>query len=238
MKTGKKQEQQFRYRLNLQQFAGEGGQGGSGGEGGQGGGEGGQGGQGGTGGAGGEGGKGAKGGEGTKVTFTAEQQAEVDRILGDRLNKAQSKWEKELETKLADAKTEAEKLAKMNADQKAEYEKQKREEELAKREGDITRRELRATALEQLAEKGLPKTLADILVYTDADTTNKSLEAVEKSFREAVEAGVNERLKGNPPGGTGGGKGGTGQAGELGKRLATQSKTNEDLAKAQQSYFN
>ena len=136
-----------------------------------------------------------------KVEFTTEQQAELDRILGERLGKAQSKWEKDYQSKLEAAKTEAEKLAKMNADQKAEYEAKKREDELAKREGEITRRELRATALETLAEKSLPKTLADILVYTDAETTNASLDAVEKAFREA---GVNERLKGDPPKGGGG----------------------------------
>ncbi|TQR14610.1 DUF4355 domain-containing protein [Psychrobacillus lasiicapitis] len=139
-----------------------------------------------------------------KVEFTAEQQAELDRILGERLGKAQAKWEKDYQTKLEAAKTEAEKLAKMNADQKAEYEAQKREDELAKREEGITRRELRATALETLADKSLPKILADILVYTDAETTNTSLDAVEKAFREAVETGVNERLKGTPPGGGGG----------------------------------
>ncbi|MCL6458061.1 MAG: DUF4355 domain-containing protein, partial [Gorillibacterium sp.] len=131
-------------------------------------------------------------GEGDK-TFT---QAELDRVIQERLGKAQSKWEKDFETKLADAKTEAEKLAKMNADQKAEYERTKREDDLGKREGEITRRELRAQALESLADKGLPKQLADILVFTDAESTSKSLEAVEKAFRESVEAGVNERLKG------------------------------------------
>jgi alanyl-tRNA synthetase len=150
-------------------------------------------------------GEGDKGGAG-KVTFSAEQQAEVDRILGERLGKAQSKWEKDLQDKLDEAKTEAEKLAKMNAEQKAEHERQKREKALADRESEISRRELRATALEQLSEKKLPLSLAEVLVYTDADSTNKSLEAVEKAFREAVEAGVNDRLKGDPPGG-GGGKG-------------------------------
>ncbi|MEC1177625.1 DUF4355 domain-containing protein [Metasolibacillus meyeri] len=143
----------------------------------------------------------------TKVEFTTEQQAELDRILKDRLGKAQTKWEKDYQTKLAEAKTEAEKLAKMNAEQKAEYERQQRETKLTEREAEITRRELRATALETLAEKSLPKTLADILIYTDAEATNASLVAVETAFRTAVEAGVNERLRSEPPGG-GGTKGG------------------------------
>jgi len=139
----------------------------------------------------------------TKVEFTKEQQDELDRILKERLGKDRVKWEKEYQKKLGDAKTEAEKLAKMNADQKAEYESKKREDEITKRESEITRRELRASALETLAEKGLPKQLAEILVFTDAESTNTSLDAVEKAFREAVEAGVNERLKGTPPGGGG-----------------------------------
>lgn len=153
--------------------------------------------------AGGSAGDGKKGDDGAK-TFT---QDDVNRIIQDRLAKERQKWEKEFETKLNEAKTEAEKLAKMNAEQKAEYERKKREEELAKREFEITRRELRATALETLAEKGLPKQLADILVYTDAEACKASIENVEKVFREAVEASVNERLKGEAPKGGGGGKG-------------------------------
>lgn len=145
-------------------------------------------------------------GKGEKVSFSPEQQEYVNRLINQTIAKERSKWEKDFETRLNEAKTEAEKLAKMNAEQKAEYERQKREESLAKREQEITRRELRATALETLAEKGLPKQLADILDYTDAESTNKSIESVEKVFREAVEAAVNERLKGGAPkGGTGGG---------------------------------
>jgi hypothetical protein len=182
-------DSKYRLNLNLQTFN----------DGGQGGGDGGAGAEGGQGGS--DGGEGDKGG---KVTFTTEQQAEVDRIIGERLSKTQAKWEKDYAEKLDAAKTEAEKLAKMNADQKAEYEKQKREKELSDREANITRRELKATAYESLAEKGLPKDLAELLDYSNAESTSKSIESVEKAFRSAVEAGVNERLKGNPPGGGGG----------------------------------
>lgn len=136
------------------------------------------------------------------TSFTSEQQKKIDALIAKTIAKERANRDKDIEA----AKTEAEKLAKMNADQKAEYESKKREDEIAKRESDITRRELRASALETLAEKGLPKQLAEILVFTDAESTNTSLDAVEKAFREAVETGVNERLKGTPPGG-GGGKG-------------------------------
>lgn len=136
----------------------------------------------------------------SEKTFT---QKDVDKLIQERVAREQAKWEK----KVQDERTEAEKLAKMNADQKAEYEKQKREDELAKREKDITTRELRATAYETLAEKNLPKELVDILNYSDAEQCNKSIEAVEKAFQSAVEKAVNDRLRGgNPPKGGQGSK--------------------------------
>lgn len=129
----------------------------------------------------------------TEKTFT---QKDVDKLIQDRLAREQSKWEK----KIQDERTEAEKLAKMNADQKAKYAEEKRVAELEKREKDITTRELRATAIETLAEKNLPKELVDILNYSDAESCNKSIESVEKAFQSAVEKAVNDKLRGgNPP---------------------------------------
>ncbi len=167
------------------------------------------------------------------VEFSAEQQAKIDSLIAKTVAKERANRDKDIEA----AKTEAEKLAKMNADQKAEYEQEQREAKISEREADITRRELRASALETLAEKGLPKQLAEILVFTDAESTSTSLDAVEKSFREAVEAGVNERLKGNPLK-TGTLTGGGGKAGEYGKKMAESlAKSNEGLEDARKSYF-
>ena len=91
------------------------------------------------------------------------------------------------------------KLAKMTKNEKQEYLNKKHEKELSDREAAITRRELMAEAKNTLAEKKLPVTLADVLVYTDADSCNKSIEAVEKAFTEAVAAAVEEKLKGGKP---------------------------------------
>lgn len=127
-------------------------------------------------------------------------QSEFDKRVSKALETAKSKWEADYNSKLETAKTEAEKLAKMNADEKAKYAEEKRIGELEKREKDITTRELKATAYETLAEKNLPKELVDILNYSDAEQCNKSIEAVEKAFQSAVEKAVNEKLRGgNPP---------------------------------------
>lgn len=124
----------------------------------------------------------------------SELDSRVGKAVDTALKNARSKWESESQEKIEEAKNEAEKLAKMNEEQRIAHEKKKEEKALAKREADITRRELRAQSLEQLAERELPKELIDVVVLTDADSCSKSIDAIEKSFRAAVEAGVNKRL--------------------------------------------
>ncbi len=156
------------------------------------------------GGAGGEGGTGGDSGEGNeppsfddllKGGHQAEFDRRVQKAVDTALTNAQEKWQALTDDKLS----EAEKLAKMTKEEKAQYLQQKREKELADKETAITRRELMAEAENTLAEKKLPVSLAEVLNYTDADSCSKSIAAVEKAFQEAVEAGVQERLKGGVP---------------------------------------
>lgn len=122
-------------------------------------------------------------------------QAEFDRRMSKAIDTAKAKWDKEAEEK-AD---EAAKLAKMTADEKAKHESAKREKALADREAAVAKRELTAEAISQLTEKGLPAELAKCLDYSSADNCKASMEAVEKAFGAAVDAAVNERLKGSVP---------------------------------------
>ena len=126
-------------------------------------------------------------------------QAEFDRRVQKAVNtavtKAQQKWQALADENLS----EAEKLAKMTKEEKAQYLQQKKEKELINREAEITRKELIAEAKNTLAEKKLPVGLADVLNYADADSCNKSISAVEKAFQEAVETAVQDRLKGGKP---------------------------------------
>ena len=176
--------------MNLQLFAeggdGAGADGGNGGESGEG--------------AGGEGGAGGD----TPPSFddflkTGGNQAEFDRRVQKAVNtavtKAQEKWQALADDKLS----EAEKLAKMTKEEKAQYMQQKREKELTDREAAITRKELMAEAKNTLASDGLPQELADVLDYSDADTCKKSMEKVKEVFQRAVETAVEEKLKGGKP---------------------------------------
>lgn len=154
-----------------------------------------------------QGGEGQEGnqGEGTasgadgqtdEKTFT---QAELDKII----KQEQAKWKRQQEK----AVSEAQRLANMTAEQRAQEEAKKREEDLTRREAELNRRELRATAMETLAANQLPAELADLLDYTDAEKCSASIKKVQKSWQAAVQKGVEARVAGSPP------KTGSGKAG-------------------------
>lgn len=117
--------------------------------------------------------------------------AEVDEIISKKYAKWQAKQEKE--------QNEAKKLAKMNADEKKDYQLKKREQELADREAEIARKELTAEAKSMLSERDLPIELVDVVNLTDADSVSESINAIQKSWEAAVQKGVSERLKGGAP---------------------------------------
>ena len=117
--------------------------------------------------------------------------AEVDEII----DKKYAKWKSEQEAK----ESEAKKLAKMNADEKKDYQLKQREQELADREAEITRKELTAEARSMLSERDLPVELVDVVNLTDADSVAESINAIQKSWESAVQKGVSDRLKGSAP---------------------------------------
>ncbi len=125
----------------------------------------------------------------------SENQAEFDKRIAKALETSRTKWEKETENKLK----EAEKLAKMNAEEKAEHERQKKAKELEDRELALNKKELVLGAKEILQDKGLPLELVDMLDYKDAESCNKSIASLETAFNNAVEMEVKERLKGESP---------------------------------------
>lgn len=177
-------------KMNLQLFA-EGGDGAGAGEGGNGGGAG----EGGN--AGGEGGDNPPSFD--DFLKTGGNQAEFDRRVQKAVNtavtNAQQKWQALTDDKLS----EAEKLAKMTKEEKAQYMQKKKEKELADREAAVTRSELMAEAKNTLSDEGLPVELAEVLNYSDADSCKKSMETVKKAFQTAVEKAVDEKLKGGKP---------------------------------------
>lgn len=121
-------------------------------------------------------------------TFT---RADVSKMLAAE----RAKWDKEQEAK----ESEAKKLAKMNADEKKDYQLKQREQELADREAEIARKELTAEAKSMLSERDLPVELVAVVDLSSADSVTESINTIQKAWSEAVQKGVSERLKGGAP---------------------------------------
>lgn len=124
-----------------------------------------------------------------------DYQKEFDRRVQKALNTAKEKWDAAFDDKLS----EAEKLSKMTKEQKAQYEQTKKLKELEDREAAVTRKELMAEAKNTLSEKNIPVALAELLNYSDAKECSKSIEMLTDAFQKAVEAAVQDKIKGGSP---------------------------------------
>ena len=119
--------------------------------------------------------------------------ADVDEIVSKRL----AKWEKQQAAKVE----EAAKLAEMNAQQKAEYERDKVQKELDEYKRRDTVNAMVAESRRQLSEQGI--TVSDDilarLVGETAEETKASVDAFSAAFTAAVEDAVKKQLAGKAP---------------------------------------
>lgn len=125
-------------------------------------------------------------------TFTQE---EVDKIVNKRL----ARERKDIEAKIEAERAEAERLAKMSEAEKQQalFKKQVAEFEATKRA--FEQEKLLNETVKQLASRNLPIEFADILKAQDAESTLENINKFEEKFNAALEAKVNDRLKGNTP---------------------------------------
>lgn len=145
---------------------------------------------------------------------------DVDKIL----NKKFAEWEKKKQKEVDEAK----KLADMNAKEKAEYERDKLQKELDELKRKDSLSEMTKTARKMLSDEGVSVSddVLSMIVSTDAEKTKAAVDAFSKSFKEAVDAAVKEKLKGNPP------KKGTGGGATMTKEQILAIKDNEARQKA------
>lgn len=140
-------------------------------------------------------GKESKGTKETKASTDEKKysDADLDDIIGKKFAKWQEKHQKDVD--------EAKKLAEMNAQQKAEYERDKLKKELDEYKRKDSLAEMSKTARKMLADDGISVSdeVLTLLVTTDAEKTKAAVDGFKTAFKDAVEAAVKERLKGNPP---------------------------------------
>lgn len=141
---------------------------------------------------------GADGNEGSAEAVTFKNQSELDSWFDTKLDKslttAREKWEKEQEEKTK----AAEEKGKRTAEEQAQFELQQKYDELDKEKVALQRDKDETNIIKRLASDKLPDSLAMALqpLYGgDEKILNDAYSSIVKSFREAVEGAVNERLK-------------------------------------------
>lgn len=132
-----------------------------------------------------------------EILTNKEYQAEFDRRVQKAIETAKGKWQE-----INDAeKTEAEKLEKMNKEQKLEYQAQKEKQEKENALAELNAYKLKEQALTIASEKGLDVSLLNLIDFksTTAEQLNINIDNMTSVFNKAVEKAVNERLKEDTP---------------------------------------
>ena len=119
--------------------------------------------------------------------------SEMEKIIKERVKREQKAREKAVE--------EAEKLAKMNADEKREHERQKLEEELAEYKRKDQFYSMSKEASKMLSEHNIhaDDELLSFVVKDDAEATQAAVNSFVTMFNDKVEEGVKQALSGKSP---------------------------------------
>ena len=120
-----------------------------------------------------------------------------DEDLNAILDKRFARWKADQEKE----KKEAERLAEMNVQERAEAERDKVQKELDELKAKNAIAEMTNEARKMCAERDINvgEDLLSVLVNQDADKTKKAVDSFVKMFEQEVEKAVKEKLKGNGP---------------------------------------
>lgn len=123
-------------------------------------------------------------------TFT---QAQVDQMIKDRVARAEKDKQKAID--------EAEKLAKMNADEKQKYEFEKLQQENEELRNEKNKYSLGREATKMLAENGITADddVLNFVVREDAEATKQAVLAFSTLIQSKVDDAVKDKLKGQSP---------------------------------------
>lgn len=124
-----------------------------------------------------------------------DMQAKIDAAVAA----AKAKWEKDYQKKAAAAQREKERLSKLSEDERKAAELENSRKELEAKEAELKKKELKLEMVKVLADRKIPVQFMDYLIAEDNESTLSRITAFEKEFKKAVEAGVNEKLKGKAP---------------------------------------
>ena len=124
-------------------------------------------------------------------------QSEFDKKVSKALETAKTKWETEAEVR----KTEAEKLAKMDSDEKHKYQLEQTTKEKEEAISKLNAYELKEEAVKIASGNGLPISLLNVIDYKkeNAESIKTKIEEIEVVYKQALQEGINDRMKEKTP---------------------------------------
>lgn len=133
----------------------------------------------------------------TELLKNPEYQREFDKLVDKSLTTAKTNWEKDIRSQIEKERTEAEKLAKMDADQKIKYELNKAKSEKEALQSELNAINLYKTASTIATEKGLPTGYLDLIDFgkENADTITDKINKLQEIRSKDLEAYLNSKLR-------------------------------------------
>ena len=130
-------------------------------------------------------------------TFT---QADVDKIIEKRLARERAKFEEQLKSKVG----EAERLAKLNEEERAREEIRiaqdnldKMTAEFNKMKADFEQQQMLAQVTKELSDRNLPISMANNHKGKDAEITKANIDAFKNTWKASLEAAIKNEIKDN-----------------------------------------
>lgn len=147
--------------------------------------------------------------EETKANVEVKEEKKTEKLYTRAEVEQIKKAEREIILKEQEAKrTEAEKLAKMDAEEKHKYELEKErerannaEERANNAESKLNAYELKEEAIKIANEKGVPITFLKAINFstTKAEDLKEIIEGFEAIYKQSVQDGINEKMKEKTP---------------------------------------
>ena len=126
-----------------------------------------------------------------------EYQSAFDKKIAQSLQTAKAKWEEDSKTKMA----EAEKLAKMDKEEKARYKEEQLEKKIAEYEARENARTLKDEAINIATQKEIPIAYLDLFKFENmnAEDVKSAIETIETLRNKDRESYLNNALKQKTP---------------------------------------
>lgn len=133
------------------------------------------------------------------LSANPEYQAEFDRRMTKGNKTAVDNAKKQWQQQADDEADEAEKLSKMNDQQRAQYQFNKQRKEFEAEKTAFKREKLKLAAGDELVKRGYSAALAAFVMGEDAQSTTANIDKLDGLLQEAISNKTKEAMRGNPP---------------------------------------